>query len=746
MVTGDVDGDDIDEIVYSDARTSHISIYDSGIVTDTGLEGWDMITGDVDGDNIKEIIFTFRNNISTYDFSLYYFYFTIDTTPPEITNMNVYPKSGTPSTLFTITSNVFDVSGVASVMAHIQYPDEMNIATVTLYDDGLHSDGIANDGIYGNRWDSIDNSIGTYYVDIIAVDTLNNSGEADNAATFSLVLTNIINVKDITKYYNKHVFLISDEDWHNVLSAVPLTIWTNGSFTFKFPLLVYHKEGSSFDADSIIHFMQLYKPENVTIIGNSPAALDNLLIAASPTGVGLNSNQINRINPSDYFSYWETINSLVVVDFNNYRSGLLASVFASFKNLPILFVNSANLNIYENLIDGKEVYTVDSLEPVVSNFIAINASSVKNYNFVDLQKEYINMTRTDKVILVNPNDTIIYLSSSFTPEKSGSPISRIFGNHSLIAPILASAKRELIIFSDIPGSPENTGCNNDAQITNNVQFTDNYVVNNITFLFTYTPEYLTIIASPKAIPDSLYDGCYGSYQFREAVDWKYGSFDDSKYHIMVGRIYGLTTSDSSSYIARTIFYDLLVNNIYGNNNYTGMSIGHSFSCDENGAHDIKVATSNSGYSSLCFIESTSYPADCTADASPATSFYKGRQFITFADHGSPTSWGGTISSTSLPWLDLPYSFGHACLTNNYWQGGRIVFGSYFLRRGGIGYHGSTGVTYLSCGAELNAMKKLTGFNRISLGELHKSLYGFVRAHYIILGDPTLKPIFKEVLW
>ncbi len=849
---GDINDDCIDEIIYS-ASEDYILIYDQGNITDTGIKGLSKTTGDVDGDGVDEIIFLYQSKIVVYDTSLFYFYFTTDTTPPEIKDTNVNPRTaitgtistitssvydaygvasvtahiqnpdendivlltlyddglhsdkaandniygnawdstgygeatyyidiiavdisdnsgevdnaanfsidqspptiqntfvdpnpGNIGTLLAITSRVYDISGVTSVISHVQNPDETDIVELTLYDDGLHNDGLANDGIYGNIWDSIDNSIGTYYVDIFVNDSLGNSGEVDNTATYSLIVTNIINAKDITKYSNKHVFLISDEDWHDVLSVVPLTIWMNGSSIIKNPILVYHLEGSSFDPDSIIHFMQLYKPENVTIIGNSPADFDNLLVSSPPTGVGLSSEQINRIFPSNYFSYWDTINSTVVVDFDNYKSGLLASAFASYNNAPILFLNSNNLDTYKNLIDGRLVYTVGSLDSNVIDYINNNASSVISYSFEDLQRQYINMTRTNKVILTNLNDLNIYLSTLFSPEKSGSSISRLFSEHSLTAPILASAKRELIIFTDVPGSPENTGCDSVPQITNNVQLTDDYVMNNVTTLFKNIPEYLTVIASPKAIPDSLYWGCHyqGIWQYRDAVDWKYGSFDDSTYHMKVGRIYGLTISDASSYIAKSVFYDRLFYEKYGINNYTGLSIGHSYTAHIDSARMIKNATSNSGYDSVCF---TSVVEEvCIQNISPSTSFYKGRQFITFGNHGGPDEWYNTIHSSSLPWMDLPYSFAGACLTNNYWQGSIATFGPYFLRRGGIGYHGSTSVTY-SGSNELTAIQNLTGENRISLGELHNNIR-YARDHFIILGDPTLKPIFKKVIW
>jgi hypothetical protein len=106
---------------------------------------------------------------------------------PTIQNTNVSPTLGLPGTIFTITTQASDVSGVSSVIAYIQNPDEKDVAQITLYDDGAHSDGAANDGIYGNKWNSTGFPIAKYYIDIVAKDTLGYSSEAENGANFDIV-------------------------------------------------------------------------------------------------------------------------------------------------------------------------------------------------------------------------------------------------------------------------------------------------------------------------------------------------------------------------------------------------------------------------------------------------------------------------------------------------------------------------------------------------------------------------------
>ncbi len=101
---------------------------------------------------------------------------------PIIQNAQINPTSGPMDTVFIITAEITDSSGVnaTTTIAHIQNPDETDIALITLYDDGLHSDGAVNDNIYGNTWDSTGFPLAPYYVDITACDILGNCRENEN--------------------------------------------------------------------------------------------------------------------------------------------------------------------------------------------------------------------------------------------------------------------------------------------------------------------------------------------------------------------------------------------------------------------------------------------------------------------------------------------------------------------------------------------------------------------------------------
>ena len=67
-------------------------------------------------------------------------------------------------------------------------------------------------------------------------------------------------LKNKEKYSESEVFIVSDENWKEVLKLVSLSIWNENSEKVKYPVLIYHREGNRFDFDSGIHFLNQYKP------------------------------------------------------------------------------------------------------------------------------------------------------------------------------------------------------------------------------------------------------------------------------------------------------------------------------------------------------------------------------------------------------------------------------------------------------------------------------------------------------
>jgi hypothetical protein len=364
----------------------------------------------------------------------------------------------------------------------------------------------------------------------------------------------------------------------------------------------------------------------------------------------------------------------------------------------------------------------------------------------ELQKWYAVETNSNKLILVNPNDLNIELNFSYNTEKSGS-ISHLFSKMSLAAPFLAAVKKEVIAFTELPDSGTNSSCSASQTITDNVKQADQDAAWAIQNLFPKKPEFLTIISSPRAIPDSKFEECSGSWQNRFPRDWFYASLGNKEPEINVGRIYGISLSDASAYIARDLEYEFLRNKIYSSN-WTSISVGHSFLYCSDYAREIKNNLVAAGYNAYCYTEKN-YP-ECTKNKKPPYNEYKNKNYINFNDHGAPYAWWQTLSYKDIPWLNLSLSIGAACLTNNYWQYSNKNFGAHMIRKGAIGYIGAVGVTYTTTGIiVVSGIRRLGSNSNLTLGKMFLMLgmtgEGYDK-DYSLLGDPTLQPKFKHIDW
>ncbi len=177
-----------------------------------------------------------------------------DTFPPGVQSASTTPSAGLSGSNFTIKATVIDPSNVSTVTATIQYPDEVFIANVTLFDDGLHDDGAANDSMYANTWNSTGQLNGTYYIDVWANDTLGNMGETENIRFF------IVGEANATGLFDG--LYINWTGTYNVVSTLP---W-NGSENYQF------LEGNAYrnsHVDSMLGAAD-WDTDNATRILNTP--------------------------------------------------------------------------------------------------------------------------------------------------------------------------------------------------------------------------------------------------------------------------------------------------------------------------------------------------------------------------------------------------------------------------------------------------------------------------------------------
>jgi len=605
-------------------------------------------------------------------------------------------------------------------------------------------------------------------------------------------------------------FLIDDGRWQDVLSLLPLSVYhfvpkeietydkkqemnVRRKYVFYNPLLVYHREGEDVDIDSTLTFLKQYKPEKVIVVGRSRVPRNvRLALLDKNIGLGMDKNKLTSIKPEDYYKFWKRrgYDSLVISE-NDYKTGLIASLFASFMNAPVLFLDAENYREIANnyRIAGKEVYLVGHVDRIVENYIeSKHPLGIERYLLSELMKKYAEYTNTDKAILVNPDDIRDGYCEKIEFTSQFGKVKKPFCRDSLAAPLLASVKNELIIFTR---SKPSSGIGDYTEAEKNIIESE---ISSTADKIKYDVEkqrkdyfsnrglnYLTVFASPKAIPISKYIGFYpdaGKVKFREfrmPLDMYYVDSDkNSVEDIPVGRVFGLTVSDSSSYVNRVVGFvkgkNLKLSYIPVNDSLkpadSVLLIASRMGKLQRYIPAVAMNLKDVGYDVSCFVGDKRLLTennDCSIVTNLRPSILGENDIILYDDHGEPHAWSFSgIRSSDIPELHSALGIAQACQTMNYYDSaGGDLFGVNFIRKGGIGYFGFVSTTYYSIVANLLLSKIMKGFD---LGNALKSskedmkrngIVEFINVHIfrrpsfqvatniMLLGDPTVLIAVKK---
>ncbi len=610
-----------------------------------------------------------------------------------------------------------DREGVTVLNVYILYArKEKKIRTAHARNCGLDKGKM--DGILKNLTQDLDRGSDTAFPNALK------SLEYEIAGIIREGLTCPINQKDMGLYTDKTVFLVSDEDWRDVLGLVPVAVWSRNEEACQdiyapgqgikdhkcgYPLLIYHREGDSFDADSVMLFLEQYKAEKVLVVGDPPQDLANLL------GVMVGKNNAYRLESGDHKRFWKSYKQAVVSG-DDYKTAMLASVFASYLNAP-LFIQDSGFNPGD--VRDKELVCVGNVGGLECR---------DRFSLEELQKEYARLTGSEKIILVNPGD----IGDEYCENERFGNVNKIYCHDSLAASYMAAAKDEVIIFS--PG--------------NRLDEIRPWFRRTINGLFTdyKNVRYLTTIAGHKAI-DTGSAGENGYSLDRQLLDFEGGPEEE----IAFGRIMGITVSDTSSYMMRSVFYERLYDIIYGDGKPGLTAIGHSFDINQ-GFLPALVSNISREYDAGCYVQEEEYAGGiCRKNIKPSKEEYGHKAVILFMNRGGTDRWAYTLRYNEIPDLDLSLGIAQAGLTNSYAaaEDKHRLFGANFIRKGGIGYYGALSTAEMG---DVFSENSLLGYIVVhylieegeSLGRIMKHATENMERElnkktYILLGDPSLNP-------
>ena len=455
----------------------------------------------------------------------------------------------------------------------------------------------------------------------------------------------------------------------------------------KFELQYNIFKSKQFDIDSVTYFLQQYKPRKVVIVGDTPKKLIELLLEKPPLGAGLRKDELKTIKSVNHFDYWKEFGEVVLAE-DDYETALLASSYASLINAPLVIKN------YNDTIDlnGKTVICVGD----------VNAKCEKKLTLKELQGEYVKRSNANKIIVVNPEDVSRYVNTLFYPEKSGGQIEEIYRKTSLGAPILASAKHEVILPIKLePIFDSNTlkkynamKCLNAAiskSITNIPTFCRQIIEKRMNAVEKVQKEisekarewgiksgFLTIIATPDNIENvRFYRYSQKRLNAENADIGAYANIDSNPLpDLAVGRIYGLTTSDVSAYINRAIFFKELPKGesilyVAGNEAPDEIARGLFY----------ELVFTKLGYKFEKFIDFEHRVPR------PPPEKYENRFFIVYMSHATKVFMG--MNSRVFPYFKDTYIHDTGCGTCNYFASNRdpYLVCVQAIRKGAIAHYG-----------------------------------------------------------
>jgi len=205
----------------------------------------------------------------------------------------------------------------------------------------------------------------------VTLKVLNDLGGIGSDSIIVRVFTN--NEKRISKYEGNPMFFISSEkspnpaikvdNWRNILKIIPITRWFDreGDHTYDFVVVVKEDSQPTITADDIKDRLQSEEKNAAVVFDVDPEISIN----------GYNIRNERTDDLQNYFSYWESYDSVVVVDFNNHDGALIAALFAAYYNSPIVFMEdrvSGDYSDYDSYLLGKKFYIIDTIPDAAHDY------------------------------------------------------------------------------------------------------------------------------------------------------------------------------------------------------------------------------------------------------------------------------------------------------------------------------------------------------------------------------------------
>jgi hypothetical protein len=552
------------------------------------------------------------------------------------------------------------------------------------------------------------------------------NSEGSRGQIFIVELGNLKN----KKFYNnniqkKPVFIVSDDEWENVLPSVSVSIWQKAegkeewcnivdfsdigaTRKCSYPLLIYHKEDTDVDTESVSLFLERYNPDKVFFTETPVSGIEKI------PGMTVHETKTNILD------FWLSYNVVVWVE-NRYKMALLASQLAGQLNAPLIIQGTPidNPNSYKNTT---VICITESMEcPLTPGDFKVESIVGLRSLQARIKQEILNNGGlNNKVIIVNQDDI-----NSFCRRET--VFEELYCKMSLSAPVLALGKDEIITPIELDA----------ASIKN----TDT-VKDRIWEIFArlLMPDYVTFLVAPTALPQNIKSSNSLIYLSLDRI--YLDNNNDGVEDIPFGRIYTRNSAGVSSYIARILFKLEFAQNDY-------LSVADDYN-EEQGYHTGLQIVESTLLNVNAVCKSKFNPFGVCQDNDDQPGDIANKKIFFGVGRGIGYNVFGLKS------IDASIGLDYTCSANFYGSEGiSHPVGAEIIAKGGLGYIGAVGSVMTSA----DGISKVSDFgeyifrNIVSdnpasdLGNVVRNVYKGTKefgaklksSDFILIGDPTFTP-------
>jgi len=175
------------------------------------------------------------------------------------------------------------------------------------------------------------------------------------------------NIKNLDKYPSGVVFVVDEENVEDVYRLIPVSHWIEGTNVISYPLLAMHVETAT-QQEYLAPLEHIEGFETAVFFGSLPQQLSQ-------------GPKVVQEPMEMYFGYWLDYDDIVVVSDEHLDSGIIAGLYASSLNAPLIFVNADTAAVFRDKVQARKVHVIGPMPSAILADLERNARELVSLSF-----------------------------------------------------------------------------------------------------------------------------------------------------------------------------------------------------------------------------------------------------------------------------------------------------------------------------------------------------------------------------